>query len=110
MRDRRREGGACSWVPNTRVNCQHRPFLPPCPPLSYLLSRYVEAHLKGIPGVIASVYDRATRNCYWVGSLWASAIRAHDRTGAVEAAGTAYRKALGSGMQVRARVRGWVLG
>jgi hypothetical protein len=36
--------------------------------------RYLEVHLK-IPAVISKVYSRALRNCYWVGSLWARAIR-----------------------------------
>ena len=43
--------------------------------------RYIETHLRSIPGLVASVYDRALRNCYWVGALWARAIRAAARGG-----------------------------
>lgn len=29
-----------------------------------------------VPSVVAAVYSRAVRNCPWVGSLWANALRA----------------------------------
>ena len=72
--------------------------------------RYLEAHLR-IPAVVNAVYARAVRNCYWVGALWARAMRALGRLGAggggtgCTAATTAeqeglYRRALQSGMQV----------
>eukprot|EP00798_Chlamydomonas_sp_ICE-L_P021550 gene21550-28543_t len=43
-------------------------------------ARYLETNLK-IPSVVHSVYSRAVRNCYWVGVLWARAIRALSRLG-----------------------------
>lgn len=36
---------------------------------------YLQDHLK-VPAVINDVYSRALRNCPWVGSLWANALRA----------------------------------
>lgn len=33
-------------------------------------ARYLETHIK-IPSVVKSVYERAVRNCPWIGSLWA---------------------------------------
>ena len=60
---------------------------------------------------MAAVYGRALRNCYWVGALWARAIRAAARgsggaaAGASDAASLAqqadlYDKALKAGLQV----------
>ena len=41
--------------------------------------RYVEASLPASPGVAASVWARAVRNCPWAGELWSCAVRAAER-------------------------------
>jgi squamous cell carcinoma antigen recognized by T-cells 3 len=65
-------------------------------------TRYLEAQLK-IPAIINAVYERALRNCPWVGVLWARAINALDRSGAPgERVAQAYDKAVAAGMQARA--------
>ena len=73
-------------------------YLSPAPPLPYP-GRYLEVHLRSIPGLVSSVYNRALRNCYWVGSLWARAIRAEARgSGATGAAAGAEDGAAPKGM------------
>lgn len=48
------------------------------------------------------VYARAVRNCPWVGSLWAAALRAHERLGGPDDEHEAMAaRALAAGMQVR---------
>ncbi|KAG1673451.1 hypothetical protein FOA52_002217 [Chlamydomonas sp. UWO 241] len=72
-------------------------------------ARYLEVHLK-IASVISKVYARALRNCYWVGALWARAIRAASRCAgaagggpavhtSVEAQQALYARAMGAGLQ-----------
>ncbi|KAG2484382.1 hypothetical protein HYH03_016798 [Edaphochlamys debaryana] len=61
--------------------------------------QYMETHTK-LPGPINAVYERATRNCYWVGAVWERALRALDRTGApAEDLEQMCRKALAAGLQ-----------
>ena len=51
--------------------------------------------------MVNAVYSRATRNCYWVGSLWGAALRALDRFGAgKEELQDTCKAALAAGMQV----------
>ncbi|WIA33569.1 hypothetical protein OEZ86_006693 [Tetradesmus obliquus] len=62
-------------------------------------TRWLEAELK-VPGLINKAYARAVRNCPWVGSLWAAALRAMERTGAPDEQHAALaEKALAAGMQ-----------
>lgn len=78
--------------------------------------RYLEVHLKAVPALASRAYGRAIRNCYWVGSLWARAMRAAARAvrsadGAGGGGGAAldaalreqaalYQRALQAGLQV----------
>lgn len=58
--------------------------------------------------VINRVYERAVRNCPWVGQLWGRALRALERSGAPEEQHAAlYDKALAAGLQVG--LAGWVV-
>mgnify|MGYP001807000314 CR=1 FL=1 len=53
---------------------------------------------------VNAVYERATRNCAWVGAVWERCLRALDRTGAApELLQETYERALAAGLQVRAR-------
>jgi hypothetical protein len=71
---------------------------------------YLERHIR-IPVVVDAAYARAVRNCPWVGSLWARAMRALERGGASSGASSGgagaahealYKAALAAGMQVGA--------
>lgn len=67
-----------------RVQCCYERAVAAFPVTSELwmqYGRYIETHLRSIPGLVSLVYDRALRNCYWVGALWARAIRAAARGG-----------------------------
>ncbi|KAF8058134.1 sart3 [Scenedesmus sp. PABB004] len=61
--------------------------------------RYLEAELK-VPRLINKAYARAVRNCPWVGSLWSSALRAHERLDGPDAEHEAMaERALAAGLQ-----------
>eukprot|EP00878_Enallax_costatus_P019725 GHUV01020818.1.p1 GENE.GHUV01020818.1~~GHUV01020818.1.p1 ORF type:complete len:482 (+),score=163.78 GHUV01020818.1:194-1639(+) len=62
-------------------------------------TRYLETEVK-VPTLINQVYARAVRNCPWVGSLWAAALRAHERLGGPDQEHEAMAtKALAAGLQ-----------
>ncbi|KAF5828241.1 hypothetical protein DUNSADRAFT_17991 [Dunaliella salina] len=62
-------------------------------------TKYLEHNLK-VPSVVNAVYTRATRNCYWVGSLWACVCVCVDRFGAPkQGVCVCVWAALSSGMQ-----------
>eukprot|EP00198_Chlamydomonas_reinhardtii_P004765 XP_001694101.1 predicted protein [Chlamydomonas reinhardtii] len=49
---------------------------------------------------VNAVYERATRNCAWVGAVWERCLRALDRTGAApELLQETYERALAAGLQ-----------
>jgi hypothetical protein len=53
--------------------------------------------------LLLQAYARAVRNCPWVGGLWASGLRAMERTGAPDEQHAALaERALAAGMQVSA--------
>lgn len=52
------------------------------------------------PAVASAVYNRAVRNCPWVGQLWGRALRALERLGALEEHENVYERALKAGLQV----------
>ncbi|KAK9853378.1 hypothetical protein WJX84_010588 [Apatococcus fuscideae] len=63
-------------------------------------ARYMEQYLGRLPSLVHAVYQRALRNCPWVGSLWAGALRAAERLGSsTEAQDSLYNQALQAGMQ-----------
>lgn len=65
-------------------------------------ARYVEQHLGRLPKLVHDVYQRALRNCPWVGSLWAGALRAAERLGSSqEDQEQLYNEALQAGMQTQ---------
>ena len=62
----------------------------------------MEQHLGRMPRLVHAVYRRALRNCPWVGSLWAGAMRAAERLGSPESDLEAlYNEALQAGMQTQ---------
>lgn len=65
-------------------------------------ARYTEQHLGRLPKLVLAVYQRALRNCPWVGSLWAGALRAAERLGSPqEEQERLYNEALQAGMQTQ---------
>ena len=61
-----------------RVQLIYERALAPFPVTQYIwqaYAYYLQDHLK-VPAAINAVYSRALRNCPWVGSLWANALRA----------------------------------
>lgn len=63
-------------------------------------ANYVQDHLKA-PLIVSAVYARAVRNCPWVGSLWANALRALELTATmdVDQHTKLYSTALQTGLQ-----------
>lgn len=61
---------------------------------------YLQDHLK-VPAAINAVYSRALRNCPWVGSLWANALRALELSTVFDEQqhATIYSSALQAGLQ-----------
>ena len=65
-------------------------------------ARYMEQHLGRLPTLVHAVYRRALRNCPWVGTLWAGALRAAERLGSPpEEQESLYNQALQAGMQTQ---------
>ena len=65
-------------------------------------AKYMEQHLGRMPTLVHGVYQRALRNCPWVGSLWAGALRAVERLGSPDAdQERIYNQALQAGMQTQ---------
>ncbi|GAX74832.1 hypothetical protein CEUSTIGMA_g2278.t1 [Chlamydomonas eustigma] len=96
-----------------RVQCLYERAIATFPVTTELwmqYGRYLEQNLRSIPGLVMDVYGRALRNCYWVGALWARAIRAAARggPGGVTGAGLEavlqqqdelYKRAINAGLQ-----------
>ncbi|BDA40979.1 Squamous cell carcinoma antigen recognized by T-cells 3 [Coccomyxa sp. Obi] len=62
-------------------------------------ARYLETHIK-LPVAIKSVYERAVRNCPWVGALWARGLWALERGGLSDEEHAAFHaRALQAGLQ-----------
>lgn len=61
---------------------------------------YLEGSLK-IPGLVAALWERAVRNCPWMGAMWVRAMRALDRQAAD--VGKVYKAAMAAGLQVCTR-------
>ncbi|DBA73744.1 TPA: hypothetical protein ACH3X2_009718 [Trebouxia sp. C0005] len=63
-------------------------------------AHYLEDHLK-VPAAINAVYSRALRNCPWVGSLWANALRALELSTVFDEQqhATLYSSAVQAGLQ-----------
>lgn len=61
---------------------------------------YLQENLK-VPFIITAVYTRAVKNCPWVGSLWAGALRALELTAVLdgEQHTKLYSQALQAGLQ-----------
>lgn len=60
---------------------------------------YLQDHLK-VPAAVNEVYSRALRNCPWVGSLWANALRALELGSAFDKQhASLYNSALQAGLQ-----------
>ena len=65
-------------------------------------AKYMEQNLGRIPKLVQAVYQRALRNCPWVGSLWAGALRAAERLGSSQSdQESLYNQALQAGMQTQ---------
>ncbi len=65
-------------------------------------AKYMEQHLGRMPQLVHAVYQRALRNCPWVGPLWAGALRAAERLGSPQAdQESLYNQALQAGMQTQ---------
>ena len=61
---------------------------------------YLQGNLK-VPSIVNAVYSRAVRNCPWVGTLWANALRALEMTASLDLDEHTklYSKALQAGLQ-----------
>ena len=65
-------------------------------------AKYMEQNLGRMPQLVHAVYQRALRNCPWVGSLWAGALRATERLGSPHSdLESLYDRALQAGMQTQ---------
>ena len=67
--------------------------------------RFVETKLHDA-ALAANVYNRAARNCPWVGAVWARLLAALERSGAPDGDhAAAYSRALTAGLQARLQCR-----
>lgn len=95
------------FPPRLIMQCLHERAIadfPIVPELWQAYCRWLETVIKTGTAVLPA-YARATRNCPWVGALWAARLAAMERLGGGDAAGDeAYQEALTAGMQVCAAV------
>eukprot|EP00887_Chlorella_sp_A99_P001390 scaffold8.g1390.t1 len=93
------------------IQCLYERAVAAFPVTHYLWAqycRYLEATVKS-HAVVGPAYTRALRNCPWVGTLWARALRALERAGGGaergageggdDAHGALYERALAAGLQ-----------